>query len=541
MQMQGNQENSDNPLSGRGGFIEVKDGQIIITDPQGFGKPAEIAPGDNVEITVNGQKIDAPTIVNNADKIEVKIPEISPVLQLDVEIPEDKMQAFLLIKKTPGQKYALVDSTPAQHLKVQPKPVAEEEPEIPGIEDVKGFLKQKGVVFGINEDAIREALNPPINGAKVLVAVGKDPYGVEDATVIYNFEDKSRQDEVRNPYSEGKIYSVSTGEIVARKKPPVHGMPGTAVTGHLVLPRKPEDVTVLIGEGVKLINDGQIAVATKAGRPVLEGRTRQYIKVCPVHVVEGDVDMNIGNIKFKGDIVVTGDVLDGFTLDAEGSIKVSGNVLHATLLANRDIVVNRNVITSKLYAGGAAVSYKRIYTILSQLMEKIEEILAAVKVMKHQKKFAEGEQQEAADGRLVQILIDYKYPDLPKLIENLNHAVQEMHNNVVSEVGQLAGLLNFKLRSLGPLRIKNTAEIDVLVQEVKKTLAIVEHLVFEPANVKVDYVQNSHIQASGDIVVSGRGTVTSYLEAGGKIVIRSGVVRGGKLVDKDKVIDYNKE
>jgi hypothetical protein len=67
------------------------------------------------------------------------------------------------------------------------------------------------------------------------------------------------------------------------------------------------------------------------------------VNVEPVYVVEGDVNMKEGNIKFLGTVVVKGNVDDGFDVNAAGNIEVMGSVGRCNLSAEGDIIVHQGI------------------------------------------------------------------------------------------------------------------------------------------------------------------------------------------------------
>ena len=50
------------------------------------------------------------------------------------------------------------------------------------------------------------------------------------------------------------------------------------------------------------------------------------INVLPIHEIKGDVDFKTGNINFPGNLVIHGNVSNGFTVTAEGEIVIIGDV-----------------------------------------------------------------------------------------------------------------------------------------------------------------------------------------------------------------------
>ncbi len=164
----------------------------------------------------------------------IKTLDTEPSVDLETNLTKDKMEAFLFVKKKLGKKYALIDCKPMQKVKVIARCVIEEEPAPIRYEDVMEALQNKGVVFGIQEDAIMKAVQDTAGEITVKIATGLPPVESADASIMYNFQDEDWSVTAKNPYGDGKIHSVSVGEIVAIKRPPDPGEPGIDVTGEPV-------------------------------------------------------------------------------------------------------------------------------------------------------------------------------------------------------------------------------------------------------------------------------------------------------------------
>lgn len=515
------------------GTITIEDGRVKVANPKELGRFPTISAGKDVEVQVNGKKIDKPTIVHDGDEIVLQKINVVPTATITVKTTDDKMKAHLTIKKKMGKKYEIVDTGASSEVMVFAKCVAEEQPENVNYNEIMNMLKAQGIEYGINVEALLNAINSKEEELKVEVASGLKPSGVEDAYIKYTFL-TDVQETQKNPYGEGLIKSVTAGEVLAIKKPPVEGTPGIDITGKPIPPKPANDVEINIKDGVELIKDGTVAVATMSGRPTLEGRGNKFLSILPIYVVNGDINLEVGNIKFKGDIIVNGSVLDGFKLEAGGNIEVFGNVLRAEIYANRNIIVHKKTITSHLQAGGLTISYKQIYTILIGLLSRLESMMQAINVLKKQRAFSITD-LEKGEGQLVQLLIDYKFKDVPKTIVTLTNLANQTSKELVTEVLEITQLLTNKLCNLGPLRIKEQKEIDNLLQELQKTVEIVDALISSSADITLNYVQNSVIRTSGDIIIDGQGSITTDLEAGGKIIIQNGMVRGGKLIAREKI------
>jgi uncharacterized protein (DUF342 family) len=214
-------------------------------------------------------------------------------------------------------------------------------------EEIRSGLHAGGVIHGIKEEVIRHFLDYPSYQEKVLVAEGTRPVNGEDARIVYRFN--VRKDEIQLKEKNGRVdfreldlvENVEAGQILAVKEPPEEGSPGRTVTGK-ILPAKPgRDNQIEIGKNVKLSDDGTSVAATINGQVILAaGR----INVEPVYTVEGDVNFRTGNILFLGTVFVKGNVEDGFTVKAAGNIEIMGSVGKCILDAEGEVVVHQGIL-----------------------------------------------------------------------------------------------------------------------------------------------------------------------------------------------------
>lgn len=66
--------------------------------------------------------------------------------------------------------------------------------------------------------------------------------------------------------------------------------------------------------------------------------------VQPLYNVFGNVDYGVGNIDFPGDVHITGDVKNGFIVQAKGNIVIDGMVEGAVIDAGGDIIIRKGVL-----------------------------------------------------------------------------------------------------------------------------------------------------------------------------------------------------
>jgi uncharacterized protein (DUF342 family) len=227
-------------------------------------------------------------------------------------------------------------------------------------EMVKDRLEYYGVVFGVEWDAVNEAISRcndervQVNG--VVIAGGQQP--VEEVPEKFVVEDRLQKKQgvlndegSRIDFKERTTYTlVKKDETVARVVPKREGRLGKTVKGELIpykrasdIQKKPGRNTVLAGDKVVAAADGRFEVRD------------DHFWVHEVFEVQGDVDYHTGNISFPGDIIIHGRVNDGFKVEAGGSIICKGTLDASEIKCKRDLQVYRGVIgrqKGKISVGG---------------------------------------------------------------------------------------------------------------------------------------------------------------------------------------------
>jgi hypothetical protein len=213
-------------------------------------------------------------------------------------------------------------------------------------EIVRKHLAEKGVRYGIDLDAIEEAVAKANDNhgeqKDILVAQGKKARDGMDGRIEYTFNPARKWNfkvlpNGRVDYrSFRNINTIKKGELLATILDPHEGEPGATVLGERLEPGEGTPIELFAGEGVSTAEDTKKFYADKDGQIVLNGK---MIEVLHVYMIEGDVDYSTGNIEFNGNVIVKGSVLEGFKIEARGDIVVLRNVEPAHLEAGCDIIV----------------------------------------------------------------------------------------------------------------------------------------------------------------------------------------------------------
>ena len=225
------------------------------------------------------------------------------------------------------------------------------------IEDLKEILEQNGVHFGILETALQDMAESQLYNQPILVAKGIKPVDGVDGYYEYMFQpatDKKPQIKPNGSvdyWSVNNIQPVEAGQVIAIYHPPIQGKDGTGVKGNVIFAKRGKDQPLLKGKGFERSADDLTYTASIDGKIEMQG---DRIVILAIHEISGDADITGGNIDFCGDVVVHGNVENGITIKASGSITIDGTVEACTLIAGKDIILrvgmlggNRSMVKTK--------------------------------------------------------------------------------------------------------------------------------------------------------------------------------------------------
>lgn len=221
------------------------------------------------------------------------------------------------------------------------------------VEDARAAVEEAGVSYGIDGDAILEAVRHaqeegPVHRA--VIARGTEPHSVEARTPQYLVRVASgqaftvKEDGTVDHKHHDQMTVVTKGtKLMKIPAPPEEPEPGYDVTGAEIEPKAGGVADVQLGENVKAEEqpDGSsIVVATASGELLAE---RASIAVRPAYTVKGNVGVETGNIKFPGSVYVKGGVDSGYYVFANGDIRITEAVEGCLLSAEGDILLKQGV------------------------------------------------------------------------------------------------------------------------------------------------------------------------------------------------------
>lgn len=387
-------------------------------------------------------------------------------------------------------------------------------------------LSAAGVVYGIKPAAVASFSAHP-QEEPVLVAEGVPPEPGRDEYVELFFLDREKQESLEADAQKvdfretSTIVSVEAGTLLAVKHPALPGKEGKAVTGEDIPPPSPKLVELRAGKGAEIREEGTKAFALVNGRPwVKEGPRTCTVAVDPVLIHKDDVSIKSGNIRFKGDVKIMGDVREAMEVWATGSVEVMGLVTRATIQCGGKLSVHRGVFNSTLKAGRHIPGAKKMAFLLQDLKGNLDRLAGAILQLKEKKEF------EAADfGRLVVVLLDTRFKELRPLVKNTIRQVSSYQSEQLpEELTRLSRSLSC-LVGLHPLTAQNFQEV---LENVNSALEALAQQDAVQADVRVHSAIMSNIQSSGNVYVLSQGCVGTVIYAGGNVVVK-GSFKGGEI------------
>lgn len=250
---------------------------------------------------------------------------------VDLQVSEDRVQAWIRAPKT-------VQGTT-------------------DIAPIKKLIKKRGIKYGIVKDReilhfLRNCTDP---AERFVVAQGIPASVGKPAEIVYHF--KTEQDAAGVVREDGSIDFTSRGEsafvkkggLLAEKIPMEHPKSGRDIFGETLLVGEVDDVSLKAGDGVMFSEDQLKLYAALQGQPSLNAKGE--VSVLEQFTVKGDVDFKTGNIKFSGNVLVTGAVREGFIVECEAL--TANEINGATILIQGDLKVSNGIVNAYIETQGS--------------------------------------------------------------------------------------------------------------------------------------------------------------------------------------------
>ena len=175
----------------------------------------------------------------------------------------------------------------------------------------------------------------------ILAVDGIDGYFDLKFDVNFNKKPTHRPDGTVDYWSIHAIEMVEEGQVIAEYIEPVQGKNGMSVKGKFINAKKGRPLPPITGKGFDRSEDNKTYTANMTGKIEMQNNR---ILISAVHEVHGDVGLNTGNIDFRGDVIVHGNVPTGAVIKATGTVTVDGTIEGCLIDANKDVIIRGGML-----------------------------------------------------------------------------------------------------------------------------------------------------------------------------------------------------
>ncbi len=217
---------------------------------------------------------------------------------------------------------------------------------------IKTAIEEAKVEKGLLFEELRRMIAQRVLATPVVIARGALPKHGVDGRVdfIERPADKPAPmgDETIDWRERNLIRNVAAGELIARIQPPTVGIDGYTVAGKLLKARQGRKAALRLGMNVNLNGAGTEVTAAKAGFVVNSGEKLSVEDVYQAH----HINLSTGNVRFSGVVSISGNVDDGFIVEAGKGVSVGGAVGKATIKSGGDVQIQGGVLGATIEAKG---------------------------------------------------------------------------------------------------------------------------------------------------------------------------------------------
>ncbi len=214
---------------------------------------------------------------------------------------------------------------------------------LPTLDNLESLLAAQGVRFGIRHDVLRELLEQK-SGDELIVARGNRP--VKSTPAYINIKKElyeSRPPVEKQGHIDFKMVSpfvmVKKGEPLARRVEESRGTEGRTVYDEPIPPER--KVIEQLQPGENVVEKEGVFYAVKSGRFEMDD---QYFQINEVLDIPGNVDYSTGHISFPGDVIIHGQIKDGFRVAAGGSIHCKETLDASEVFTRKDLIIEGGII-----------------------------------------------------------------------------------------------------------------------------------------------------------------------------------------------------
>ena len=207
-------------------------------------------------------------------------------------------------------------------------------------------LRYSGITYGVNEKLAREILEEERYLYPFPLAEGTPAEDGRDGEIIEYFQRsavlkiEAEEGEILTFGREHTMQTVKQDAVICRKKPAEKAKDGKDVVGNVLKGKDGEEVELRAGENTIISSDQKCLLAESDG--VVSFSEEGNFCVHKQRTIIGDVGRHTGNVYWKGDLFISGNVREEVIIKAAGNIIINGDVREATITAGGSIRIEKS-------------------------------------------------------------------------------------------------------------------------------------------------------------------------------------------------------
>jgi uncharacterized protein (DUF342 family) len=498
---------------------KVIDGQIIVVDGA-FNERITIKARKYINLFINDmpcKQYKAYEVTSN-DKFTYTFEKTQANREVNISISDDKMKAYMTVAYTPETEFKLKDKEAFLNLAISTEIASEKFPPFFTVEELKKILKEKGIVYGIDEEALEEATEG--TGKEILVAEGIRPAKDIPSEVKLFFTPTQMlfpepdSDEIVDFKNLFRISNVNAGDKIAEIIPEVVGEDGKNIFGKKIKREYIRSMPIVASDGCKI--EGPDIIALIDGKAHIANRK---VTVNPIYAVES-VNMETCNIKFYGDIEVYDSVQDNMFVSAGGSLDVSQNVNTSNVVSGGEITILGNAINSKILSGQIDIRNKEYLDVLNEFKRIIYNMIEYIDDLQFR-------DINLKSNQLVLTITEQRFSNFQKIA--LNIITLNIKNK--TKRSKLVDYIKENVLGYNILNMNGINDLKCLKDILENEIEYYDRNLIAPLDIRIGYCQDCEIKSTGNIIIGGKGQYTSKLTAMKDILFTKSdsVARGGIL------------
>lgn len=211
---------------------------------------------------------------------------------------------------------------------------------------INSLLQENSVITGIDSKLVsaicqkKKYLQIFEIARGVEVVHGKDGYVVDKFTRDNNINILEDEHGNLNYKELNNVKSVHVNDVICDIFYPVEGIDGKRIDGKIVAARQGKKPKIPQGKNTELTEDKSQLIALKDGELIFKDGA---FLINELLTIENDVDNASGNINFAGDVLIKGDVREGFSVKAEGTITIMGTAEGADIVSASNVIIKHGM------------------------------------------------------------------------------------------------------------------------------------------------------------------------------------------------------